>query len=117
MHIKFVFSFISFQSLYFRSVLLCFLILQFNGLVKLSLIAFGFAFFTVVCCQVAGGFGAVWVFGHLARVFFVIWSFREFSHFKICFASFCPDFGKFIRSFSSLFEIYYVTSWIFSQEI
>ena len=29
---------------------------------------------------------------------FVIWSFREFSNFKICFASFCSDFEE-IHSF------------------
>ena len=84
------------SELYFRSILLCFLILQFNGLVKHSLIALDFAFLQLFL-------PSSWSFW--GRFSFVIWSFREFPHFKICFASFCSDFGKFIHSFSSLFEI------------
>ena len=40
------------------------------------------------CVSKVGGFGAVWVFGHLGRFFFCFWSFRELSNFEICFASF-----------------------------
>ena len=50
---------------------------------------------------------------------FDIWSFREFPYIKICFRQFCSVFGKFIHSFSSLFEISakfcyfcHATSWL-----
>ena len=80
----------------------------------------------LVALDLDGGFGAVWVFGHLGRFSFsfVIWSVREFSYFEICFASFCSDFKKFIFSFSVCLKIsakfllfYCTTCWIFTQEI
>ena len=52
---------------------------------------------------------------------FVIWPFREFSDFKICFAS--SDFKKFILSFSvclkdfgEILLFYCTTSWIFTRK-
>ena len=42
-------------------------------------------------------------FGHLGRFSFVIGHFVNFLT-KICFASFCFDFEKFIQSISTLFE-------------
>ena len=111
--VKFCHEFRKFSVLYFRC-----LIFQVIGLIKLSLIALAFRL-TAIGGLVAAGFGAVWVFGHLGRFFsFDIWSFREFSHLKVCSRQFCSVFGKFIHSFSSLFEIsakfcyfYYATSW------
>ena len=101
------------------SVSLLFLILQFNVLVVHSLIALDLAFCN--CLLFDGGFGAVWVFGHLGRFSFVIWSVSEFSYFEICFDSFCSDL-KFILSFSVCLKIsakfllfYCATSWIFTQ--
>ena len=69
----------------------CFSSSQFNVLVVHSLIALDLAFLQLFA-EADGGFGVVWVFGQLSRFSFVIWSFREFSDFKICFASFCSDF-------------------------